>query len=343
MVEPYLTALESELTSLASPREVDTLYFGGGTPTFLDPDQLQRLCECVLAWHPLANGYEWTVEANPGDLDPQRIEVLAACGVNRLSLGVQSFRDEKLKLLERDHNCQDIERAVELARAANMRVSVDLIFSAPGESLAEWKADLEAALALQPEHVSTYGLTYEQGTTFWNRLQKDELLPVAEDIEREMYLTAIDHLSSAGFEHYEISNFAKPGQRSRHNQAYWSGDGYFAAGPGAARYVDGVRETNHRSTTTYLKRVSAGDSPVAEREELDGEQRAREQLIFGLRRLTGVERTAFEARTGYAVDELAGEQIARFVALGLLLDDGQTIRLTREGLLVSDSLWPDML
>lgn len=343
MVDPFLTALESELTSLGSPREVDTLYFGGGTPTFLDPDQLQRLCECVLAWHPLANDYEWTVEANPGDLDAQRIEVLAACGVNRLSLGVQSFRAEKLKLLERDHNRQDIERAVELARAANMRVSVDLIFAAPGESLAEWKADLEAAIQLQPAHVSTYGLTFEQGTTFWNRLQKDELLPVAEETEREMYLAAIDHLSSAGFEHYEISNFAKPSQRSRHNQAYWSGDGYFAAGPGAARYVDGVRETNHRSTTTYLKRLSAGESPVAEREELDGEQRAREQLIFGLRRLAGVERTVFKDRAGYTIDELAGEQIKRFVALDLLLDDGQTVRLTREGLLVSDSLWPDLL
>lgn len=343
LVDPFLTALESELTSLGSPREVDTLYFGGGTPTFLDPDQLQRLCECVLAWHPLANDYEWTVEANPGDLDAQRIEVLAACGVNRLSLGVQSFRAEKLKLLERDHNRQDIERAVELARAANMRVSVDLIFAAPGESLAEWKADLEAAIQLQPAHVSTYGLTFEQGTTFWNRLQKDELLPVAEETEREMYLAAIDHLSSAGFEHYEISNFAKPSQRSRHNQAYWSGDGYFAAGPGAARYVDGVRETNHRSTTTYLKRLSAGESPVAEREELDGEQRAREQLIFGLRRLAGVERTVFKDRAGYTIDELAGEQIKRFVALDLLLDDGQTVRLTREGLLVSDSLWPDLL
>lgn len=343
MVGPYLTALDSELRSLGSPREVDTLYFGGGTPTFLDPDQLQRLCECVLDWHPLATDYEWTVEANPEDLDSQRIEVLAACGVNRLSLGVQSFRDEKLKLLERDHNRQDIECAVELARAAKMRVSIDLIFAAPGESLAEWNADLEAAIELQPEHVSTYGLTFEQGTTFWNRMKKDELSRVAEDTEREMYLAAIDRLSSAGFEHYEISNFAKPRQRSRHNQAYWSGDGYFAAGPGAARYVEGVRETNHRSTTTYLKRVSAGASPVAEREELDDEQRAREQLIFGLRRLAGVEHTLFEDQTGYAIDELAGEQITRFVALGLLFDDGQTIRLTREGLLVSDSLWPDLL
>ena len=343
LVEPYLDALSVELGNLEHPREVNTLYFGGGTPTYLPPVQLSRLCQSALNWHPLATGYEWTVEANPGDLDQQRVELLASLGVNRLSLGAQSFRAEKLKLLERDHDQADIRRTVEIARQAGMRVSVDLIFAAPGENLKEWKADLEAAISLEPEHISTYGLTFERGTTFWNRLEKKELASVPEELEREMYLLAIDELSSAGFLHYEISNFSQPGEQSRHNEVYWSGDGYFAAGPGAARYVDGVRETNHRSTTTYLKRVLNGDSPVAEREELDSEQRARERLIFGLRRLVGVERSSFLSRTGYTIDTLAGKQIAQFVELGLLEDNGQTIRLSREGLLVSDSLWPELL
>ncbi len=343
LVEPYLEALNAELAWLEQPREVDTLYFGGGTPTFLAPGQLKRLCQRVLKWHPLAAGYEWTVEANPGDLDQERIEVLAELGVNRLSLGAQSFRSEKLKLLERDHDRTDILRAMELARGAGMRVSLDLIFAAPGETLEQWLADLEEAISLQSEHLSTYGLTFEQGTTFWNRLQKQELATIPEELEREMYLAAIDRLTAAGFSHYEISNFAQPGQHSRHNEAYWLGDGYFAAGPGAARYVDGVRETNHRSTSTYLKRVSQGQSPVAQREQLDDEQRARERLIFGLRRLAGVERQAFFDQTGLEIDALAGKPIAQFVELGLLSDCGERIRLTREGLLISDSLWPELL
>ena len=343
LLESYLEALITELAWLEQPREVDTLYFGGGTPTFLPAKQLRQLCQQVLQWHPLAAGYEWTVEANPGDLDQQRIDVLAEMGVNRLSLGAQSFRDNKLKLLERDHNRDDVLQAVQRARTAGMRVSIDLIFAAPGETLEEWLVDIEDALTLQPEHLSTYGLTFEQGTTFWNRLQKNELATVPEEMERAMYIEAIDRLAAAGFLHYEISNFALPGQQSRHNEVYWSGEAYYAAGPGAARYVDGVRETNHRSTSTYLKRVLQGESPVAEREELDQEQRARERLVFGLRRLAGVDRRQFHKLTGLEIDTLAGEPIARFVELGFLEDSADRIRLTREGLLISDSLWPELL
>lgn len=343
LVDPYLEALRIELSWLDQPYEVDTLYFGGGTPTYLPPKQLERLCQLVLERHPLADNYEWTVEANPGDLDVERIEVLANYGVNRLSIGAQSFRNEKLKLLERDHQRDDILQAMKLAQAAEMRVSIDLIFAAPGEELCQWQADLEEAIALRPEHISTYGLTFEQGTTFWNRLEKQELSTVPEELEREMYLLAIDSLCEAGFTHYEISNFAQPGHNSRHNEAYWTGKGYFAVGPGAARYVDGVRETNHRSTSTYLKRTLAGQSPVELREELDDQQRAREQLVFGLRRLAGIGRENFRQDTGFDVDELAGQQIAKFVEHGMLNDDGQQIRLTREGLLISDSLWPELL
>lgn len=343
LVEPYLAALATELSWLGTPQEVDTLYFGGGTPTYLAPEPLQRLCELALHWFPLATDYEWTTEANPADLDAERVQVLASQGVNRLSLGSQSFNARKLRTLERDHTATDIERAVTLSRQAAMSVSLDLIFGVPGETLADWRVDLERAIALDPTHISTYGLTFEKGTQFWNHREHGELIPIDEEVERDMYLTAIDRLADAGFEHYEISNFARPGQRSRHNETYWSGRGYFAAGPGAARYVDGRRQTNHRSTTTYLSRIERGESPVAEEERLDDQQRAREMLVFGLRRLEGVNREEFMARTGFALDALAGEQIARFVKDGLLRDNGERVQLTREGLLVSDSLWPDLL
>jgi oxygen-independent coproporphyrinogen-3 oxidase len=224
-----------------------------------------------------------------------------------------------------------------------MHVALDLIFAVPGETLDQWQTDVESAVAIEPQHISTYGLTFERGTAFWARRLRGEFHIVDEGLEREMYGWAIDRLIAAGLEHYEVSNFGRHGCRSRHNQVYWSGDGYFAAGPGAARYIDGVRETNHRSTTTYLRRVLAGGSPVAEREQLSPEARAREQLVFSLRRVDGVSRRDFRETTGYDIDELTSGPLRKFVALGLLADDGQHIRLTRAGLFVSDAIWPEML
>jgi oxygen-independent coproporphyrinogen-3 oxidase len=343
LIDDYLRAVELELAQLRTPREVDTLYFGGGTPTYLDVIQFQKLAATVLQWHPLANNYEWTVEANPADLDQPMIETLSALGVSRLSLGGQSFRPEKLRLLERDHDATQIRRVVDLGLRHGMQVSLDLIFATPGETLDEWSADLHAAIDLAPHHVSTYGLTFERGAAFWNRRLWGELVEVDESLQRDMYALAIDTLTAAGFEHYEVSNFARPGCRSRHNETYWSGDGYFAAGPGAARYIDGVRETNHRSTTTYLKRVLAGDSPIEEREKLSPEARARELLVFSLRRLAGISRRDFLERTSHEIDQLIPAPLQKFIKLGLLTDNGDRIRLTRDGLFISDAMWPEML
>jgi len=343
LADAYLTAIGRELSALGQPRPVDTLYFGGGTPTHLSPAALDRLCEVVLRWHPLQPGYEWTVEANPADLGREKIDVLTRYGATRVSLGAQSFDAHKLRLLERDHAAVDIHRAVDLIRDAGMDVAIDLIFAVPGESLATWAADLHAAVRLSPNHVSTYGLTFERGTQFWNRLHHGQLGEVDAELQRAMYLLGVDRLTAAGFEHYEISNFAQPGRRSRHNETYWSGDGYYAAGPGAARYVDAVRSTNHRSTTTWLRRVMAGESPIAERDELSPPDRARELLVFALRRIEGVDRAEFHQRTGYTVDDLVPDALARYVRLGLLSDDGRRVRLTREGILVSDTMWPDFV
>jgi len=343
LVGAYLQAIATELSWLGKPREVETLYFGGGTPSHLDAESLAMLCETVLQWHPLASGYEWTVEANPESLTADRVDVLAGCGVTRLSLGVQSLDDAKLRALERNHSRADVLRSMEYARAAGMQVSIDLMFAAPGETLDLWRQDLAAAIELGPDHLSTYGLTWEPGAAFTVRRNKGLLRPLDEELERTMYGEAIDRLNAAGFEHYEVSNFARPGRRSRHNEVYWAGREYYAAGPGAARYVGGVRSTNHRSTTTYLKRIQAGESPVFEQEELTAEARAHERLVLGLRRLEGVERKAFATTTGFALDELAGSAISKFVELGLLSDDGSRIKLTREGLFVSDGLWPELL
>jgi oxygen-independent coproporphyrinogen-3 oxidase len=343
LIADYLTALERELSGLGQPREVDTLFVGGGTPTHLPPAELQRLVAILAQWFPRAAGHETTFEANPSGLDAEKLDILAHGGVTRISLGAQSFSPEVLKLLERDHAAEDISASVDLAKSRFPAVSLDLIFAVPGQTQEQWLADVSRGIAQQTQHLSTYGLTFEKGTPFWMRRERGELVQAHEDLECDMYLAGIDALVGAGFEHYEVSNFARPGFRCRHNEVYWAGDEYFAVGPGAARYVAGKREMNHQSTTAWLARVMAGQSPVAESETLEPEDRAREAAVFGLRQMKGIERGEFARRTGFELDALLGPPLAWHVEKGLLADDGRVVRLTRAGLVVSDAIWPDFL
>ncbi len=337
----YLEAIAKELGG--EPQPVDTLYFGGGTPTQLSPGEFRELSQFVLARHPFADDYEWTVEANPADLSSDYIERLAELGVTRLSLGGQSIDEAKLRLLERDHRAGDITRVVRSAHTAGLAVALDLIFAAPGETIEGWQRDLDAAIELDVGHVSTYGLTFEKGTQFWNRQQRGELVSIDESLELAMYEMAIDRLGSAGFEHYEVSNFARPGKRSRHNQVYWSGNGYWAYGPGASWFVSPTRATNHRSTTTWLHRISRNESPIAFTETLTDEQLARERLVLGLRQLVGIDTNVFHQATGFTIDQLAKSSIDKFCRLDLLLREGERLRLTHRGLMVSDAIWPELL
>ncbi|HEY2416253.1 MAG TPA: radical SAM family heme chaperone HemW [Pirellulaceae bacterium] len=358
LIDAYLDALERELIAFGGPHEIDTLFFGGGTPTHLPPKQLERLFAIAQCCFPLVSGEyvgwavpttppppapEFTIEANPTDLNDEKSKILAASGVTRLSLGAQSFHASKLKILERDHDAATIRAAVEFARSFAQSISLDLIFGVPGETLADWQADLDQALALSPDHISTYGLTFEKGTNFWSRLNHGELKQTDEDLERQMYELAIDRLTAAGYEHYEVSNFARPSHRCRHNENYWLGGQYFAAGPGASRFIAGRRETNHKSTTTYIHRVLSGQSPVAESEHLNPEDSARERLVFALRRLEGISPAHFAATTGFTIDDLIGPTLQPLLDRGLLSRTSTNLRLTRPGLLLSDSIWPYFL
>ncbi len=339
----FLQALAAELGRLEMPRPVETIYIGGGTPTELTPDNLSTMCQLIRHWFPSPRDAEWSIEANPSGLTREKVALLSEAGVNRISLGVQSFEATTLQVLQRDHRRGEIHAAYDLCRQCFSSVSLDLIFAVPGQSLVQWQADLDECVGLAPDHLSIYGMTYDKGSRFWGERARGTLLPADEELERAMYELAIDQLTDCGWQHYEVSNFARPGHRCRHNEVYWVGDEYFAAGPGAARYVDGRRETNHRSTTTYIRRLLQGQSPVAESECLSDEARAREQLVFHLRMLEGVVRDEFARRTGFELDQLAGDPIRQFVTLGLLADDGRRVRLTRNGLLVSDALWPELL
>ena len=343
LVASYLEALEREFGQLGFPHPLDTLYIGGGTPTHLSSQSWKHLLKDVLHWYVLQADYEWTIEANPIDIQPELVDLLADHGVTRISLGAQSFHNAKLKFLERDHDAKTIRYAVDLCRSRFQSISLDLMFAAGKETLADWQKDLQLAVELEPDHLSTYGLTYEKGTTFWNRKNRGDLVALDEQLERDMYESALDQLTTAGFQHYEVSSFARPNHRCRHNIVYWQGGEYLAAGAGAARFIAGCREINHRSTTTYLKRVLAGQSPVAEREQLSNEQMARDRLIFGLRMLEGINCKEFVKQTGFTLEELAGRAIERFISEGLLTRDLSQLRVTREGLMMSDSMWPDLL
>jgi oxygen-independent coproporphyrinogen-3 oxidase len=343
LVDLYLEALSMELATLQQPQRVQTIFLGGGTPTYLSAAQLARLLETIAAWLPLAEGGEFSVEANPGTLASDKIAVLADHGVNRLSLGAQSFHPQLLRVLERDHKPADVPTAVEAVRRRIRRLSLDLIFGVPGQTLADWQNDLNQALSLKPDHVSTYGLTYEKGTRLWKQERQGEVRRLNEDNELELYACAIDTLQGNGFEHYEISSFAKPDCRCRHNQVYWANEAYFGFGMGAARNVQGRRELNTRHLHGYIRKVLSGDSPIIQCESLEPVERARETMALQLRRREGIQRDEYYRQTGLSLDAVAGPAVARHVALEMLEDDGARVALTRKGKYVADAVIQGLL
>jgi oxygen-independent coproporphyrinogen-3 oxidase len=294
-------------------------------------------------WLPREPGAEVSLEANPDSFDAAKACRLAELGVNRISLGVQSFQPTILRVLERRHEPTQVAPAVEAAKRYIGRVSIDLIFGVPGQSLDQWADDLRRALALEPEHISTYGLTFEKGTRLWKMQQRGEVHAVAEETELAMYQLAMETLENAGFEQYEISSFARPGARCRHNEVYWANEAFFGFGVGAAAYVEGTRMLNVRNTQDYIRRVLAGESPAFQSETLAPEERARETLSLNLRRAEGVLRERFRVQTGFELDALAGSALARHLAAGLMIDDSDSVRLTRAGRCVADSIVIDIL
>lgn len=336
----FLDAIEIELNAIAHSRArpipLDTLYLGGGTPTQLTRGRLKRLLGLLAQHTSTSSETEFTAEANPEDIDDDVLSVLVDGGVNRLSLGVQSFDNEKLKVLQRGHSRDQAIRSTEAASDRIGNVSIDLIFGTPEETSLQWNEELDLAASLPIEHLSTYSLTYEKGTEFWSRRRRGELQEIPEDEDIDMYLACPDRLGRSGFEHYEISSFAKPGSRSRHNSAYWNGHTWYAIGPGAARFVDGARHVNHRSPTTYIKRmISDGDATI-ETEPIRLEQHAAELAAFGIRQIDGIDLSKLNQRVGFDYRRNLMSVIDEFVQSGLLELKSDRLRLSQQGLLLAD-------
>ncbi len=345
LADAYLAALEAEISrSLAEKAAVNTVFVGGGTPTRLSASQIMQFCSMVHRYFELLPEYEWTIEANPGTLDEMKLQVLMDQGVNRVSLGAQSFDTKALAALERNHNPADVYRCVEMLQKAGMAWSLDLIFAAPGTNLMSWENDLKTVLDFNPRHLSCYGLIYEKGTALWKQLQAGLVTPVDDEIEAEMYEKTIATLASAGLEQYEISNYACPGAECRHNLVYWANDAYYGFGLGAARYIGGQRATNIRDLPAYIRRISENQDVTGPSERLTPEERARETATLMIRRVKlGIDRADFSWRTGFSIDSLAGEAIARHLAGGLITDDGSCLKLTRRGVMLGDLVAADFL
>lgn len=336
--ERYLAALRAELVS-APNVEAQTLFFGGGTPTTYAPAVIATLIGDVRARFGLPRDAEVTVEANPDPSLAPRLAELRAAGANRLSIGVQSFDARELRVLGRRHTAGDVRDAVRAARAAGFgNVSLDLIFGAPGQTEESWAASLDAAVALDVEHVSCYGLTIEGGTPYATWFARDPSAFADDTLEARLYALAIERLRAAGFEQYEISNWAKPGFACRHNRIYWANDPYLGLGVGAASYLAGVRSTHTRDLDAYCAAALAGAPIPGESERLEGARRDGEAIMLALRTAQGVDLRTFRERYGIDVLERYRSVVDDLVAAGVLAADPTALRLTERGRFVANDV-----
>jgi len=317
-----------------------TLYVGGGTPSLAIPELLAWLAKYRES-RVLNAAQEVTMEVNPGAISAAQLQQLVQAGFTRLSIGVQSFHDEELRILGRIHTRDEAFACVQAAREAGVQnLNLDLIFGIPEADRMMWVSSLKTALALEPEHLSLYNLTLEEGTPFWQQSQQGELTLPSEEVQLDMYETGMTMLTCAGYEQYEISNFARPGYRSQHNQIYWQNGEYVGLGAGAYSYLKGRRYWNHADLQHYLTAWLNEQHPaVAGEERLSPAEQIGETIIMNLRMLEGIDLERFRRHFGQALETLYAETIEKFSALGLLEIQDNRLRLTSKGLFLSDEIF----
>ena len=351
-VERFLTALAREIEQVAARLEPETIFFGGGTPSILTERQLERLLAHLHGCIPslesritspespiTSHSFEWTLEMNPATVSLEKARLLRAFGVNRASLGVQSFDDALLKRLGRVHTAAMAHESIGTLREAGFdNLNLDFIFAIPGQTLAQWEQTLRQAIAIGPQHLSTYELTYEDDTPLFRQLEARGVTRLGEATAMAMHERMLELTAEAGFRQYEISNIARPGRECRHNLNTWRGGDYVGVGPSACGFVDGWRYRNVPDIDVYVRRIERGEPPTDHAERLSPRARAGELAAFALRMNEGIVATAFERQTGFRLDQLWPEALSDLVRQKLVEWDGTRLRLTPRGRQLADTV-----
>ncbi|MEN7367265.1 radical SAM family heme chaperone HemW [Bacillus safensis] len=347
-VDEYLAALETEMQHTIEQKgeqELKTIFIGGGTPTSLTVSQLDQLMNSIhRVLKPTKNLIEFAVEANPDELSLEKLHVLKAAGVNRLSFGVQTFEDDLLKKIGRVHQKKDVLTSFERARAVGFdNISLDLMFGLPHQEKHHVMNSLETAFSLGAEHYSVYSLIVEPKTVFYNLMQKGKLHLPPQEREAEMYELVMDEMEHHGLKQYEISNYAKPGFESQHNLTYWSNEDYFGFGAGAHGYVDGIRNVNAGPVKHYLELIDQTGFPYKETHQVTKAEQIEEEMFLGLRKIEGVKSADFQAKYGAAPEALFSTVLEDLEEKGLIVKDDKGIRLTRKGKLLGNEVFQAFL
>ena len=344
--ERYVDALCQEIKMRSLPAippqkegSLGTIYLGGGTPSQLTIPQLRRIFDAIYIYNKVENDAEVTIEVNPDDVTPELAAALQQLPINRVSMGAQTFNDERLHFLRRRHSSAQVHQAVATLRQAGFQnISIDLMYGFPNQTLEEWQADIDEALQLNVEHISTYCLMYEEGTPLYRLLEQGKVAEIDEELERKMYFTLINSLESAGYEHYEISNFARPGYRSRHNSSYWKGIPYIGIGAAAHSFDIQTRSWNVADIQQYITAMEQGER-CFEAETLDEDTRYNDAVTVALRTCEGLDlSTLTDQQRTYCL-----KNAQRHLEVGLLKLNDQKISLTKEGLFVSDMIMSDLM
>lgn len=345
-VDEYIEALlkEARLSLIKNPvKNMETLYVGGGTPTSLNASQLDRLLSGLREILPYNEG-EFTVEANPGDLSGEKLDVMKNYGVNRLSMGVQTFDDRLLKKIGRKHTAKDVYDTVRLLEEKDFsNVTIDLIYALPGQSLESFRDTVERALALDLPHYALYSLILENQTMFMNWVRRGKMQLPEQELEAQMYAETIEAMEKAGRMQYEISNFAKPGFESQHNLVYWNNQNYFGLGAGASGYLENRRYKNRGPIQHYMKALTDNQLPILEEERLSQKEQIEEEMFLGLRKISGVDKTVFESRFDQKLTDVYGDVIEKLKQQKLIAETDSRVRLTKIGLFRGNDVFEKFL
>lgn len=346
-VDEYLDCLakEMKLTLQETPtNNLNSIFIGGGTPTALNEQQLEKLCLMIKDNVPYNKNTEFTFEANPNDLSMEKLKILFSAGVNRISFGVQTFNEELLKKIGRTHRIEDVFHSVEAAKKTGFEnISIDLIYSLPGQTVADFKETLETSFSLNIQHYSGYSIIVEPKTVFYNLMNKGKLPLPGEDVEAEMYEILMEEMENHGFRQYEISNFSKPGFESRHNLTYWNNESYYGFGAGAHSYVNGFRISNHGPLKKYMDAIYSSQLPIMNKHEVTRAEKIEEEMFLGLRKTAGVSIEHFIAKFAENPVEIFTDELSDLIERKLIYVTKEHIQLTKKGRLLGNEVFQAFL